>query len=117
MEWTPSPLKIFRVKSTGLDWTGLDLSGVEWTPVPPKNMHLAVFCKESIWTLGGDSKVLDPVGQDRYRGESEFQGLEGSLGSISEVPQDTLVGQPGKQNHDVGIIRNEAAVKISKAKK
>ena len=27
------------------------------------------------------------------------------------------MGQPGKQNHDVGIIRNEVAVKISEAKK
>ena len=43
--------------------------------------------------------------------------MEGFPGSIGKVPQDTLAGQPGKQNHDVRIIRNEAAVKISEAKK
>ena len=64
-----------------------------------------------------DRFIEDPVGQDRCRDESGFQGLEGFPGSISKVPQNTLAGQPGKQNHDVGIIGNEVAVKISKAKK
>ena len=64
-----------------------------------------------------DRFIGDPVGQDRCGGESGFQGLEGFPGGISKVPRNTLVGQPGKQNHDVGIIGNEAAVKISEAKK
>ena len=64
-----------------------------------------------------DRFIRDPVGQDRCRDESGFQGLEGFLGGISKVPWNTLVGQLGKWNHDVGIIGNEVAVKISKAKK
>ena len=64
-----------------------------------------------------DRFIGDPMGQDRCRGESGFQDLEGFPGGISKVPWDTLAGQPGKWNHDVGIIGNEAAVKISKAKK
>ena len=43
--------------------------------------------------------------------------MEGFPGSISKVPWNTLAGQPGKQNHNVRIIRNEVAVKISKAEK
>ena len=38
-------------------------------------------------------------------------------GGISKVPRNTLAGQLGKRNHNVGIIRNEAVVKISEAKK
>ena len=61
-----------------------------------------------------DRFIRDPVGQDRCRGESGFQGLEGGIG---KVPWNTLAGQPGKRNHDGGIIGNEVAVKISEAKK
>ena len=49
--------------------------------------------------------------------------VDWSTGTFEEVSpdmeslKDTLVGQPGKQNHNVGIIGNEAVVKISKAKK
>ena len=64
-----------------------------------------------------DRFIGDPVGQDRCGDESGFQGLEGFPGSIGKVPQNTLAGQPGKQNHNVRIIGNETAVKISKAKK
>ena len=64
-----------------------------------------------------DKFIGDPVGQDRCRGEGGFQGLEGFPGSIGKVPWNTLVGQLGKLNHNVGIIRNEVVVKISKAEK
>ena len=43
-----------------------------------------------------DRFIGDPVGQDRCRDESGFQGLEGFPSSISKVPWNTLVGQPGK---------------------
>ena len=94
------------MESHGVDFTGISLDGEDGT--------------QSI--IGGigfydDRFIRDPVGQDRCRGESGFQGLEGFPGSIGKVPRNTLAGQPGKQNHDGGIIRNEAAVKISEAKK
>ena len=91
------------MESHGVDFTRIGLDGKDGT--------------QSIIGFYNDRFIGDPVGQDRCRGESGFQGLEGFLGGIGKVPWDTLAGQPGKWNHDVGIIRNEAAVKISKAKK
>ena len=94
------------MESHGVELTGISLDGEDGT-------------QSIIRGIGfyDDRFIGDPVGQDRCRGESGFQGLEGFPGGISKVPWDTLVGQLGKWNHDVGIIRNEAAVKISKAKK
>ena len=94
------------MESHGVDFTGISLDGEDGT--------------QSI--IGGigfydDRFIGDPVSQDRCRGESGFQGLEGFPGCIGKVPWDTLAGQPGKQNHNVRIIRNEAVVKISEAKK
>ena len=94
------------MESHGVDFTGIGLDGEDGT--------------QSI--IGGigfynDRFIGDPVGQDRCGDESGFQGLEGVPGSIGKVPWNTLAGQPGKQNHDVRIIGNEAAVKISEAKK
>ena len=69
------------MESNRVDFTGVSLDGKDGT--------------QSI--IGGigfynDRFIGDPVGQDRCRGESGFQGLEGFLGSISKVPWDTLVG-------------------------
>ena len=94
------------MESHGVDFTGIGLDGEDGT--------------QSI--IGGigfynDRFIRDPVGQDRCRGESGFQGLEGFPGSIGKVPWNTLVDQLGKRNHDGRIIGNEAAVKISEAKK
>ena len=94
------------MESHRVDFTGIGLDGEDGT--------------QSI--IGGigfydDRFIGDPVGQDRCRGESRFQGLEGFPGSIGKVPWDTLAGQLGKWNHNVRIIRNEAVVKISEAKK
>ena len=94
------------MESHRVDFTGIGLAGKDGT--------------QSI--IGGigfydDRFIRDPVGQDRCRGESGFQGLEGFPGSIGKILWDTLAGQLGKWNHDVGIIGNEAVVKISKAKK
>ena len=94
------------MESHRVDFTGIGLDGEDGT--------------QSI--IGGigfydDRFIGDPVGQDRCRGESGFQCLEGFSGSIGKVPRNTLAGQPGKRNHDGGIIGNEAAVKISEAKK
>ena len=90
----------------GVDFTGIGLDGKDGTQ--SINRGIGFY---------DDRFIGDPVGQDRCRGESGFQGLEGFPGGISKVPQNTLVGQLGKRNHDVGIIGNEAAVKFSKAKK
>ena len=95
---------------------GMEIHGVDFT-------RISLDGEDGTQTIIGgisfydDRFIGDPVGQDRCRGESGFQGLEGFPGGISKVPQDTLVGQLGKQNHDVGIIGNEAVVKISEAKK
>ena len=98
--------EVAGMESHGVDFTRIGLDGEDGT--------------QSI--IGGivfydDRFIGDPVGQDRCRGESGFQGLEGFPGSIGKVPWNTLVGQPGKRNHDGRIIGNEAAVKISEAKK
>ena len=91
------------MESHGVDFTGIGLDGEDGT-------------QSIIGSIGfyNDRFIRDPVGQDRCRGESGYQGLEGFLGNIGKVPQNILVGQPGKQNHDVRIIRNEAAVKLAK---
>ena len=39
-----------------------------------------------------DRFIGDPVGQDRCRDESGFQGLEGFPGGIGKVPWNTLAG-------------------------
>ena len=94
------------MESHRVDFTGIGLDGEDGT-------------QSIIRGIGfyDDRFIGDPVGQDRCRGESGFQSLEGFPGGIGKIPWNTLAGQPGKWNHDVGIIRNEAAVKISKAKK
>ena len=63
------------MESHGVDFIGISLDGKDGT--------------QSI--IGGigfynDRFIGDPVGQDRCRGESGFQGLEGFLGGISKVP-------------------------------
>ena len=87
------------MESHRVDFTGICLDGEDGT-------------QSIIGSIGfyNDRFIGDPVGQDRCRGESRFQGLEGFPGSIGKVPQNTLVGQPGKRNHNVRIIGNEAAV-------
>ena len=70
------------MESHRVDFTGISLDGEDGT--------------QSI--IGGisfyyDRFIRDPVGQDRCRGESGFQGLEGFPGGIGKVPQDTLAGQ------------------------
>ena len=94
------------MESHGVDFTGISLDGEDGT-------------QSVIRSIGfyDDRFIGDPVGQDRCGDESGFQGLEGFPGGIGKVPQNTLAGQLGKWNHDVGIIGNEAAVKISKAEK
>ena len=94
------------IESHRVDLTGISLDGEDGTQ--------SIIGSISFYD---DRFIGDPVGQDRCGGESGFQGLEGFLGGISKVPQDTLAGQLGKQNHNVGIIGNEVAVKISEAKK
>ena len=94
------------MESHGVDFTRIGLDGEDGTQSIIRGI---IFYN--------DRFIEDPVGQDRCRGESGFQGLEGFLGRIGKVPWNTLVGQPGKQNHNVGIIGYEAAVKISEAKK
>ena len=69
------------MESQRVDFTGIGLDGKDST--------------QSI--IGGigfynDRFIRDPVGQDRCRGESGFQGLEGFPGSISKVLRDTLAG-------------------------
>ena len=94
------------MESHGLDFTGTGLDGKDGT----QSIISGIIFYD-------DRLIGDPVVQDRCGGESGFQGLEGFPGSIGKAPKDTLVGQPGKPNHDVGIIGNEAAVNISEAKK
>ena len=69
------------MESHGVDFTRVSLDGKDGT-------------QSIIRGIGfyNDRFIGDPVGQDRCRGESGFQGLEGFLGSISKVPWDTLVG-------------------------
>ena len=94
------------MESHGVDFTGISLDGEDGT-------------QSMIGSIGfyDDRFIGNPMGQDRCRGEGGFQGLEGFLGSIGKVPWNTLAGQPGKWNHNVRIIGNEVAVKISKAEK
>ena len=94
------------MESHGVDFTGIGLNGEDGTQSIIRGI-----------SFYNDRFIGDPVGQDRCRGESGFQGLEGFPGGISKVLWNTLAGQPGKQNHDVRIIGNEVAVKISEAKK
>ena len=70
------------MESHGVDFTRIGLDGEDGT--------------QSI--IGGisfydDRFIRDPVGQDRCRGESGFQGLEGFPGGIGKVPWNTLAGQ------------------------
>ena len=103
------------IEFQGTEGAGMESHGVDFTGI-------GLVRKDGTQSIIGgigfynDRFIRDPVGQDRCRGESGFQGLEGFLGGIGKVPWDTLAGQLGKRNHDVGIIRNEAVVKISKAK-
>ena len=63
------------MESHGVDFTGISLDGEDGT-------------QRVIGSIGfyNDRFIGDPVGQDRCRDESGFQGLEGFPGSISKVP-------------------------------
>ena len=69
------------MESHGVDFTGISLDGEDGTQ--------SIIGSISFYD---DRFVGDPMGQDRCRDESGFQGLEGFLGGISEVPWNTLVG-------------------------
>ena len=66
------------MESHGVDSTRIGLDGKDGT--------------QSIIGFYNDRFIGDPVGQDRCRGESGFQGLEGFPGGIGKVPWDTLAG-------------------------
>ena len=73
------------MESHGVDFTRISLDGKDGTQSIIRGI-----------SFYDDRFIRDPVGQDRCRGESGSQGLEGFPGSIGKVPWDTLVGQPGK---------------------
>ena len=64
-----------------------------------------------------DLHVWDPMGQYRSGGESFFEHFEGFPAFRSEVPNNSFSSQMHEQNRDIGVVKNESLIKISKSKK
>jgi len=54
------------------------------------------------------------VGKDRSRGEGLLQEVKGGVTILTKIPRNVLVGKPRERYNDVGVVENEATVKIHK---
>ena len=66
--------------------------------------------------LHDDRSVWNPMGEDRHGGEGVFEVLEGRATGVTEVPENTFVGEADERSDDTGVIIYTMPVEIHKAK-
>ena len=64
-----------------------------------------------------DLHIWNPMSQYQGRGKGFFEGFEGFPAFQSEVPSDPLSSQMCEWNCNIGIVKNESPMKISKSEK
>jgi hypothetical protein len=61
-----------------------------------------------------EQSVRNPLDEGRSRGEGRLEAVEGLLTRIRPVPRGALASKTSQWNSDVGVVRNETMVEISK---
>ena len=56
------------------------------------------------------------MGEYRSGGEGVFEVLEGGVTGVTEVPENTFVGETGQRSDDARVVIYETPVKFHKAK-
>ena len=92
------------MESHRVDFTGVSLNGEDSTKgiVQGIGFHYDWF-------------VRDPMDKDGSGGKCRLEGFKGFPSSIRKIPSYPFVGESGKQNYNVGIVRNEMVVEICKS--
>ena len=67
--------------------------------------------------LNDNRNVWDPLGQCQSGGEGLLEGVEGFLALFGPDPRSDLAGEASEGDHDIGVERNEAMIKIGKSQK
>ena len=65
--------------------------------------------------LYDDQSVQNPMSEDRSRGEGIFEVLEGGATRVTEVPENTFVGEVGQRSDDTRVVIYEMPVEIHEA--
>ena len=68
-------------------------------------------------SLNDNRNVWDPLGQCQSGGEGLLEGVEGFLALFGPDPRSDLAGEASEGDHDIGVERNEAMIKIGKSQK
>jgi len=55
------------------------------------------------------------MGKDGHSGEGVLESIESVSTVLREYPRGIFPGEPGKRDHNVGVIENELVVEIDKS--
>src|ERR1700694_1104400 len=61
-------------------------------------------------------EVRKPMGQDRCRGECQFQCIESGFAGLVEMPRGILPKEACEGHHDIRVACNESTIEICKPK-
>jgi len=64
--------------------------------------------------LHSQRSVRHPVGKDRSGGEGLLQEVKGGATVLTKIPRNVFAGKPHERYDDVGVVEDEATVKIRK---
>ena len=62
-----------------------------------------------------DRGIWNKVGEDGRSSEGMLESIERTSTVLREIPRSIFLGEPGKRNHNVGVIKDEPAVEIGEA--
>ena len=66
--------------------------------------------------LYDDWSIWNSMSEDRSRGEGIFEVLEGGATGVTEVPENTFVGEAGQRSENTGVVIYKTPVEICKVK-
>ena len=104
----------------------VDFSGGKWTGMENYRVNvtwLHLYWKDGIQSIvrgicfHNDRPIRNPMSQNWSGGKSPLQGLKWFLSFISEIPRNILVSEMSQRNDNVGVVRDEPLVEISKTQK
>ena len=64
-----------------------------------------------------DLCIWNPMGQYQSSGENFFECFKEFSAFRTEVANNSFSSHTPEQNHDIGVVKNESPIKISKSKK
>ena len=63
-----------------------------------------------------DQSVWNPIDEDRSGSEGIFEVLEGGMTGVTEVPENTFVGEAGQRSDNTRVVIYKTPVNFWKAK-